>query len=100
MLAKDIEGFPIEKKNDYPDNVQYDYGFNEAITQQGEVDLSLDREKTAKELYEMHNYSRTFESNEPKWEDLSENNKALSGFRWQADALNANLHKILVTKKG
>jgi len=95
MKLKSIKGLlPDHSKLDYvgdyhniihnTDKNKHCVGFNMAIDQIGEKDFTINVEKVAKKLYEMHNYSRTFESNKPTWEELSEDNKDLSGFRWQA----------------
>ena len=89
MKLKSIKGFLPNKKelsltHDMPYTNFEKNGFNKAIDQIGEKDFTINVEKVAKKLYEMHNYSRTFESNKPTWEELSEDNKDLSGFRWQA----------------
>ncbi|HEY5268609.1 MAG TPA: hypothetical protein VII94_05830 [Candidatus Saccharimonadales bacterium] len=67
--------------------------------QTGSIKIGIDREKVAKKLYELHNYSRTFESNKPKWEDLSEDNKNLTGFRWQADEISKIKTLLIVVKE-
>lgn len=106
---KDIPGAILEKKNGILANPKFpshkpgynpvNEGFNSAITLQGQVKITLSRDKLAKKLYEMHNYSRTFESNKPKWEDLSDDNKDISGFRWQAYEIIQHLNELLEVVK-
>ena len=102
IKIKDIDGALPEKRTEHKGFYGDDFsdGYNEAIEDCEETELSIvwDREKLAKQLYENHNYSRTFESNKPKWEDLSESNKDNSGFRWQADTI-INLTGIVSIKK-
>lgn len=95
VKEKNIEGFLVEKKiqtcgGENPRKLGEFIGYNEAITEQGEVDLSLDRAKTAKVI--------ALRRSENEWSKMhpSEQEIYLQG----ADDLNANLHKILVVKKG
>lgn len=111
MKASSVKGLLPEKKDGVIvllDREGFEYalgkhhfkwGWNKAIDQISSSELVLDIEELAKKLFEMHNYSRTFELN-PKWEDLSDNSKDLSGFRWQARSINANLKDLLICTEG
>lgn len=52
IQIKDIPGALVGHEEDYPNNVQYDYGFKEAITQQGQVKITLSRDNLIKIINE------------------------------------------------
>lgn len=85
---KDIAGALVEQESD--DGDYFNSGFTSAIIQQGEVRLTLDREKTAKLLH-------TLACPGIKWED--ENIAIQHDLLLEADNLNANLKDLIVVIK-
>lgn len=98
MMLKDIKGLMVKEYLISPKleicTPNYEFGFNDAVDQQGLRSLTLDREKTAKELYFA---SKRYDSLDYlQWEETSPDSMIRIRYYEEADALIAHLPEILI----